>query len=54
MHSTPTNLMTTASLPVDRPFFAYQHEWNSDARSRNRVLTKCVRLARISFSPTKP
>ncbi|SPX16884.1 Terminase, ATPase subunit [Escherichia coli] len=40
MHSTPTNLMTTASLPVDRPFFAYQHEWNSGARSRNRVLTK--------------
>lgn len=32
MHSTPTNLMTTASLPVDRPFFAYQHEWNSGAR----------------------
>lgn len=48
MHSTPTNLMTTASLPVDRPFFAYQHEWNSGARSRNRVLTK-MRQAGADF-----
>lgn len=40
MHSTPTNLMTCASLPVDRPFFAFQHEWNIAARTRNRVLTK--------------
>jgi hypothetical protein len=40
--------MTTASLPVDRPFFAYQHEWNSGARSRNRVLTK-MRQAGADF-----
>ncbi|STJ68271.1 Uncharacterised protein [Escherichia coli] len=54
MHSTPTNLMTTASLPVDRPFFAYQHEWNSAHAAETACLQKCVRLARISFSPTKP
>lgn len=40
MHSTPTNLMTSASLPVDRPFLAFQLGWNSAARNRNRVLTK--------------
>ncbi|EHN6574114.1 terminase family protein [Salmonella enterica] len=48
MHSAPTNLMTTAILSVDRPFFSYQHEWNSGARSRNRVLTK-MRQAGADF-----
>nr|KAA0486339.1 terminase-like family protein [Escherichia coli] len=36
----PTNLMTIAGPPVDSTFFAYQYEWNTDPKSRNRLLTK--------------
>ncbi|EGO4409814.1 terminase large subunit domain-containing protein [Escherichia coli] len=44
----PTNLMTIARLPVDSSFFAYQYEWNTGPKSRNRVLTK-MRQAGADF-----
>ncbi|MBN6464169.1 terminase-like family protein, partial [Escherichia coli] len=44
----PTNLMTIAGLPVDSFFFAYQYEWNTGPKSRNRVLTK-MRQAGADF-----
>ncbi|MFP0172398.1 terminase large subunit domain-containing protein [Escherichia sp. AP1243] len=44
----PTNLMTIAGLPVDSSFFAYQYEWNTGPKSRNRILTK-MRQAGADF-----